>query len=80
MADACPYIDHVIVDTGNDALITAKLATRNYDAAIMSFSRFRGYKLLRQLNIPHKLAPNEKWFQYLYKHRISTALPEDKSS
>lgn len=66
-AEACPYIDRVIVDSGDDAAISAEFASRQYDAVIVSLSQFRIYKMIRHLDIPYKLAPKHNWYQYLYK-------------
>ena len=68
LAEVCPYVDHVIVDTGDDKAITGELAARNYDAILVSFSRFRVYKIIRQLDTAYKLAPKHNWYQYLYKY------------
>ena len=75
-AKACPYVDHVIVDNGDDKAITKAFAARHYDAAIASRSQIRTYRLLRKLNIPYKLAPKLNWYQYLYRHRASIAVPK----
>ena len=69
LAEACPYIDHVIVDTGDDQAISTEFSTRQYDAVIVSLSQFRSYKMIRHLDAPYKLAPKLNWYQYLYKHR-----------
>lgn len=69
LAEACPYIDHVIVDTGDDQAISAKFAARQYDAVIVSLSQFRSYKMIRHLDATYKLAPKHNWYQYFYKHR-----------
>ncbi|WP_254303978.1 glycosyltransferase family 9 protein [Shewanella sp. VB17] len=68
LAQACPYIDHVLVDTGDDKAIHAEFADRHYDAVLVSLSQFRIYKIIRHLNIPYMLAPKLNWYQYLYKY------------
>ncbi len=75
-AKACPYIDHVIVDDGDDQAITKAFAERHYDAVIVSRSQIRTYRLLRKLDIPYKLAPKLNWYQYLYQHRTSIEVPK----
>jgi ADP-heptose:LPS heptosyltransferase len=68
-AQACPYIDRVIIDSGDDKAIRAEIAARNYDVALVSLSQFRIYKIIRHLKIPYVLAPQHNWYQYLYKNR-----------
>lgn len=69
---ACPYIDNVIVDTGDDAAIRKEIAQRKYDAALVSLSQFRIYKIIRNLPIPYVLAPKHNWYQYFYRNRTDT--------
>ncbi|MCL1095333.1 glycosyltransferase family 9 protein [Shewanella kaireitica] len=66
---ACPYVDHVIVDSGDDLAIRKEIDARQYDAALVSNSQFRIYKIIRNLNIPYVLAPKHNWYQYFYKNR-----------
>lgn len=66
---ACPYIDHVIVDNGDDRALRKEIAERQYDAALVSLSQFRIYKIIRNLPIPYVLAPKHNWYQYFYKNR-----------
>lgn len=68
LAEACPYVDHVIVDTGDDKAITEKFIARKYDAVIVSCSEFRIYKMVHHLDTAYKLAPKHNWYQYLYRH------------
>ncbi|WP_144212387.1 glycosyltransferase family 9 protein [Shewanella donghaensis] len=68
---ACPHVDNVIIDTGDDDAIAAEIKAQNYDAAIVSLSQYRVYKLLKNANIPYKLVPTLNWYQYLYKHRTN---------
>ncbi|BAJ00080.1 glycosyltransferase family 9 protein [Shewanella violacea] len=70
LAATCPYVDHVIVDTGDDKAITEKFIARNYDAVLVSCSQFRIYKMIRHLDTAYKLAPKLNWYQYLYQHRV----------
>ena len=71
-AEACPYIDNAIADSGDDQAIAEHIAQQNYDAVIVSHSEMRMYKILKNIDIPYKLAPKHNWYQYLYKHRAST--------
>ncbi len=68
LAEACPYIDHVIVDSGDDQAITKEFIARQYDAVIVSLPQFRIYKIVRHLDVPYTLSPKHGWYQYLYKH------------
>lgn len=68
---ACPHVDNVIIDTGDDDAIAQEIKAQHYDAVIVSLSQYRVYKLLKNANIPYKLAPTINWYQYLYKHRTS---------
>ena len=68
----CPYIDDVVVDTGDDAQLIEQIEANRYDAVIVSYSDFRIYNLLRKINVPYKIAPNSGWFQYLYRRRADT--------
>ena len=70
-AEACPDVNRALVDTGDDAAIAELIKEQNYDAAIVSLSEFRVYKLLKSAKIPYVLVPTHKWFQYLYKHRTN---------
>ncbi|MGP1833824.1 glycosyltransferase family 9 protein [Shewanella frigidimarina] len=71
-AEACPYIDNAIADSGDDAAIAEHIAKQHYDAVIVAHSEMRMYKILKNIDIPYKLAPKHNWYQYLYKHRAST--------
>ncbi|WP_281212848.1 glycosyltransferase family 9 protein [Shewanella insulae] len=75
-AKVCPFVDHVIVDNGDDPAIRQAFASRHYDAVIVSRSQIRTYRLVRQLDIPYKLAPKLNWYQYLYRHRASIEVPK----
>lgn len=68
----CPYIDDVVVDTGDDAQLVEQIKANNYDAVIVSHSDLRIYRLLIKAAIPYKIAPNHGWFQYFYPHRANT--------
>ncbi|WP_282166471.1 glycosyltransferase family 9 protein [Shewanella japonica] len=70
-AEACPHVDNVLVDTGDDAAIAELIKEQHYDAAIVSLSQYRVYKLLKPARIPYVLVPTLNWYQYLYKHRTN---------
>ena len=70
-AEVCPYVDHVIVDNGNDEEIGEAISARQYDAILISQSEYRIYKILRHIDVAYKLAPKHNWYQYLYKHRAN---------
>ncbi|WP_153915516.1 glycosyltransferase family 9 protein [Shewanella sp. TC10] len=75
-AEACPHVDNVLIDTGDDAAIAQQIKEQGYDAAIVSLSQFRVYKLLRPAKIPYMLVPTLNWYQYLYKHRTNAQYQE----
>ncbi|WP_434950260.1 glycosyltransferase family 9 protein [Shewanella sp. HL-SH4] len=68
----CPYIDDVVVDSGDDTQLVEQIKANNYDAVIVSHSDLRIYRLVTKAAIPYKIAPNHGWFQYLYPHRANT--------
>ena len=70
-ARACPYVDDVIVDSRDDQAIVAELVERKFDAAIALHSPWRICKIFRKAQIPYTLGPKHKWYQYLYKDRVS---------
>lgn len=78
LAEACPFIDHVIIDTGDDHAISEQFTARNYDAILVSSSELRTYNLIRDLNLDYKLAPKHRWYQYLYKYRANVQYRKDE--
>lgn len=70
-ARACPYIDKVIPDTGDDAALTDILMANRYNAALALHSQWRICKMVQKAKIPYTLAPEHKWYQYLYSDRAS---------
>jgi len=72
MAEACPWIDHVMIDPGKDSGLTGLRALissfRNYkiDAAITLFSTARIGFALMAAGIPYRLAPATKVAQIFY--------------
>jgi len=77
MAEACPWIDHVMIDPGKDSGLTGLRALissfRNYkiDAAITLFSTARIGFALMAAGIPYRLAPATKVAQIFYNHRLT---------
>ncbi|NKF52048.1 glycosyltransferase family 9 protein [Shewanella sp. WXL01] len=70
-ARACPYIDNVIADTGDDTQLRQTINDANYDVVLVSSSELRIYNLVKNSGASYTLAPKHKWFQYLYKHRVN---------
>ena len=76
LAELCPSIDEVIVDTGKEALVAeqknllSQLKLHNFDAVICFFSNFRNAKLMWQAGIKQRWAPATKLAQLLYNHRV----------
>ena len=76
MAELCPYIDKIIIDTDhNDKIAIKQLIThikeQHFDASISFFSSWHNAKLTFLSKIPYRLAPATKIFQYLYNHRLT---------
>ncbi len=77
LAQACPYVDDVIVDPGKDAAfekqkaLLAEVVDRQFDAALTLYSTWRTAVLLRQASIAYRLAPATKLAQILYTRRIT---------
>ncbi|WP_067656972.1 glycosyltransferase family 9 protein [Ferrimonas marina] len=76
LAEACPYVDHIILDTGDDKAIRAQIAERNYDGIVMARSQVRTMFLVRGLGVPYVVAPKLHWYQYCYKHRVNIQMGE----
>lgn len=76
LAELCPSIDEVIVDTGKEALVAeqknllSQLKSHHFDAVICLFSNFRNAKLMWQAGIKQRWAPATKLAQLLYNHRV----------
>jgi ADP-heptose:LPS heptosyltransferase len=76
LAQLCPWIDEVIVDTTKKAskqqqkaLVTV-IKDNEFDAAICLFSDSYNAKLIWQAKIPYRLAPATKLAQVLYNKRV----------
>ncbi|OBX06743.1 hypothetical protein QV08_09365 [Gallibacterium salpingitidis] len=76
LAQACPYIDEVIIDAGKNGDKAAKQQTlltikqKSFDAAIAFFSDRYNATLLWKAKIPYRLAPATKIIQFLYNDRL----------
>lgn len=77
LAEICPYIDQVILDTQNkkngteiDRTLQAVKA-QQFDAVISFVSDWYNAKLTWRSGIPYRLAPATKLFQFLYNHRLT---------
>lgn len=84
LAELCPFIDKVIVDTGKKAdkattkqLITT-LRTEQFDAAICYFSTTYNAKLMWQARIPQRWAPATKLAQIFYNNRLKQRRSQSK--
>ena len=69
LAQQCKFIDEVIVDKKIKDLYL-QLKKYKFDLAISFFSTFRIGYLLKNLNIPLRLAPKTKLAQIFYNHKI----------
>lgn len=66
IAEACPWIDKVIIDPEDLAVINRK----NFDAVITFFSTGRiGWQIWKE-RIPVRIAPATKFAQVFYNHRV----------
>lgn len=76
LATACPWIDDVIVDVGEQAdkaqqqLLQTELKAAQFDASINLFSTMYNALLVWKARIPYRLAPATKLAQIFYNHRI----------
>lgn len=77
LAEACPWIDDVIVDPGDGAsretqrVLLDTLRDARFDALLTLFSTPRIGWLGWRAGIPLRLAPATKWAQLFYNHRIT---------
>lgn len=68
LANACPYIDAVILD--DDHLNAASLKAWQFDVQISFFSSKKVAKLGRAAQIATRIAPATKLWQFYYNHRV----------
>lgn len=77
LAELCPSIDKVIIDTANKkdknefSRILQTVKNEQFDAVICFVSDWYNAKLTWQSGIKHRLAPATKLFQFLYNHRLT---------
>jgi ADP-heptose:LPS heptosyltransferase len=77
MAEACPWIDEVILDPGDEApgseqrQLLKTLREKAFDAQLTLFSTPRIGWLGWRARIPLRLAPATKWAQIFYNRRIT---------
>lgn len=76
LAEACPYIDSIVLDPGPGAGIRGQLRLlrelrcNRYDAALTLFSTTRVGALLLAAGVRYRLAPATKLAQLFYNHRL----------
>lgn len=76
IAEACPYIDHIITDPGSAAsghetrTLRETLRQQQYSAALTLYSTTRIGFLLARCHIPIRIAPATKLAQIFYNHRV----------
>lgn len=76
LAEACPWIDEVILDPGKKAekgiirTLIEKLKSASFDASINLFSDSYNAKLVWKAGIPNRVAPATKLAQIFYNHRV----------
>lgn len=75
MAEACPWIDSVIVDPGTSVrgllLLLKQIRQQKFDAVISLFSTGRVGLTCWLARIPYRLAPATKLAQFFYNHRLT---------
>ncbi|MCK9057973.1 glycosyltransferase family 9 protein [Haemophilus influenzae] len=76
LAEICPFIDHVIIDSKkNDKTdfkrLVQEIKAQQFDGMISFFSNTHNGKLAWKSGIKYRLAPATKWVQILYNHRLT---------
>lgn len=77
LAELCPAIDNVIIDTANKKdnnefnRILQAVKNEQFDAVICFVSDWYNAKLTWHSGIKYRLAPATKLFQFLYNHRLT---------
>lgn len=77
LAELCPSIDKIIIDTPNKndktefKRILQAVKNEQFNAVICFVSDWYNAKLTWQSGIKHRLAPATKLFQFLYNHRLT---------
>lgn len=75
LAQICPYLDRVIIDStkGDKAdfkHLVDEVNAQKFDGVISFFSNSHNAKLVWKSGIKYRLAPATKIFQFLYNHRL----------
>lgn len=71
MARLCPWIDEILIDSGENAWQLGRmLATGRFDAMLTLYSTGRVALAGALAHIPYRLAPASKLFQFFYNHRL----------
>lgn len=71
MARLCPWIDEILIDSGESAWQLGRmLAAGRFDAMLSLYSTGRVALAGTLAHIPYRLAPASKIFQFLYSHRL----------
>lgn len=77
LAEACEYVDEVIVDPKlkgdwkNGQALAALLSPKKFDVVITLFSRFDTGLAVWKAGIPERYAPATKLAQFFYNHRVT---------
>ena len=76
LAQICPYLDEVIVDSKADdkadfQRVLGEVKAAKFDGVISFFSNGHNAKLAWKSGIGYRLAPATKLFQFLYNHRLT---------
>lgn len=77
LAELCPYIDEIIIDSANRAdkdenqRVLQAVRTEHFFAIISFVSDWYNAKLAWKSGIGYRLAPATKLFQFLYNHRLT---------
>ena len=76
IAEACPYIDHVVLDPGKSGpgqaqkLLLSTIREHRYAAALTLYSTTRMGLILARAHVPVRIAPATKLAQIFHNHRI----------
>lgn len=76
IAEACPYIDHIVLDPGKSGsspeqkLLLSTIRKQHYSAALTLYSTTRIGWILMRAHIPDRIAPATKLAQIFHNHRI----------
>ncbi len=77
IAEACPYIDNIIIDPGKQAdktkftALQATIRAQKFPISLTLYSTTRIGLLLFGLRIPNRFAPATKLAQFFHNHRIT---------